>query len=230
MAHRLEIACFNASSAIHAANAGAHRIELCANYPLGGLTPSLTALQHIRAQTSTTTTPINIMIRPRAGDFSYTASEFAQMKAAIAQFKADSLAAPSGFVFGVLDAAGAAVDVARNRELVDLAAPLPCTFHRAFDGVADMRVAAAELVECGFAAVLTDGGGEGAVAGAAKIARLQAEFGERIVFIVGGGVRCGNVGELRRTGAVWYHSAAIMAPGEDVDVEEVKRLRACLDM
>ncbi|PVH97280.1 hypothetical protein DM02DRAFT_86871 [Periconia macrospinosa] len=220
--HCLEIACFNVYSAIHAAKAGAHRIELCADYLLGGITPSLDTLLQIRNHTSPNQ-PINVMIRPRGGDFTYSDAEFAQMKASISEFKTSGTA--SGFVFGVLDAAGKSVDVARNRELVALAAPLPCTFHRAFDGLQDMRAAAEALVECGFAAVLTSGGLEGAVKGADAVERLRVEFDGRIVFILGGGVRSANVGGLKeRTGVRWFHSAGITGEGEDVDVGEVERL------
>ncbi|CAI6335222.1 unnamed protein product [Periconia digitata] len=174
------------------------------------------------------------MIRPRAGDFTYTDSEFAAMKASIALFKAEqgTAAAASGFVFGILNSDGATVDISRNRELVELAAPLPCTFHRAFDQVRDMRAAAEELVACGFAAILTSGVPVGgAIAGAEVVRRLEGDVGGRIALILGGGVREGNVGELRRvTGVRWFHSAAVTADvGEDVDGAEVERLRARLD-
>ena len=93
----LEIACFNASSATVAAQAGADRIELCANYSAGGVTPSHSTLQHVRKEV---TIPINVMIRPRAGNFDYSDEEFTLMKKDMEVLK--PLA--SGFVFGILDA------------------------------------------------------------------------------------------------------------------------------
>lgn len=220
----LEIACFTTASATTALSAGADRIELCTSYAAGGLTPSLSSLTSIRQTTTTPTVPINVMIRPRPGDFVYSAQEFAQMKSDLQTLKPHA----SGFVFGILDARGA-VDEARNRELAELARPLPCTFHRAFDGVGDQGEAVGRLIRCGFAAILTSGGEGDAVAGAGSVARLQEEFGERISFIVGGGVRSTNVAALRRqTKAPWYHSAALTQPGEVVDGEEVGRMQSIL--
>ncbi|EAT89821.1 hypothetical protein SNOG_03090 [Parastagonospora nodorum SN15] len=117
----LEIACFTPSSAISAAQAGADRIELCANYAGGGVTPDIHSLLAIRKEVGRDVL-INVMIRPRAGDFVYSTKEMEAMRHDIALFT--PLA--SGFVFGILDANGR-VDVARNSELVDIAAPLPWT-------------------------------------------------------------------------------------------------------
>ncbi|KAF2799445.1 hypothetical protein K505DRAFT_321152 [Melanomma pulvis-pyrius CBS 109.77] len=213
----LEIACFNTSSAIAAANAGADRIELCADYAAGGVTPSLDSLQHLRNKIRT---PVNIMIRPREGDFDYSDAEFQQMKSEIELFKPVS----SGFVFGILDDENR-VDEQRNQELVGLAAPLPCTFHRAFDQVPDLHEATEQIIKCGFISILTSGGQATAIVGAESVARLQKKFGDNISFILGGGVRSTNAESLQRqTNVLWLHSAAITKSGEDVDEEEVARL------
>jgi copper homeostasis protein len=217
----LEIACFNSASAIAAAKAGADRIELCADYAAGGVTPSLSTLQDVRKET---TVPINVMIRPRGGDFNYSDAEFERMKKDIEMFKASV----SGSVFGILDSGGC-IDEARNRELVEWAAPLPCTFHRAIDEVEDLQDAVEELIRCGFKAILTSGGMKNALEGAEKVGHLQEKLGTSISLILGGGVRSTNVGELkRRTRVPWFHSAAITAPGEDVDAEEVKNIQQIL--
>lgn len=217
----LEVACFNASSAIAAAEAGADRIELCADYAAGGVTPSADALNEIR---NATTKPVNVMIRPRPGDFVYTTLQHYQMKLDIVNFKP----VVSGFVFGILDSENR-VDEARNRELVDLAAGLPCTFHRAFDAVPDQAEAVESLIRCGFTSILTSGGQADAVAGAGFVAHLQKDFGDRIKFILGGGVRSTNIAALRQqTNVAWYHSAAITQPGENVDKEEVSSLQSIL--
>lgn len=217
----LEIACFNASSAIAAAGAGADRIELCADYAAGGVTPSIDTYHEIRSATSK---PINIMIRPRPGHFIYTATEYDQMKLDLLEFEPIA----SGFVFGILDSENR-VDEARNRELVDLAAGLPCTFHRAFDTVPDQTEAVESLIRCGFTSILTSGGPGDAMSGAGCVARLQKEYGDRITFIHGGGVRSTNLSTLRKqTKAPWYHSAAITQSGEDVDPDEVSRLKSLI--
>ncbi|KAL1597306.1 hypothetical protein SLS60_008890 [Paraconiothyrium brasiliense] len=217
----LEIACFNVPSAMEAAEAGADRIELCADYAAGGVTPSLDAITELR---KATTKPINVMIRPRPGDFVYTSLQFYQMKLDILNFKPSA----SGFVFGILDAENR-VDEARNRELVEMAAGFPCTFHRAFDSVPDQGEAVESLIRCGFTSILTSGGQPNAVAGAGHVAQLQKDFGDRITFIIGGGIRSTNVAALRQqTQVPWYHSAALTQPGEEVDKDEVSRLQSAL--
>ncbi|KFY86413.1 hypothetical protein V498_07504 [Pseudogymnoascus sp. VKM F-4517 (FW-2822)] len=118
----LEIACFNAPSALIAARAGADRIELCADRSVGGTTPPLSDLEAIKAQQ--VEIPVMVMIRPRGGDFVYSDEEFAQMKEEMKRFR--GLA--DGFVFGILKEEGGevVVDGERNSELVELARPLPC--------------------------------------------------------------------------------------------------------
>ncbi|KAF1986441.1 hypothetical protein K402DRAFT_377649 [Aulographum hederae CBS 113979] len=232
----LEIACFTPTSAITAITAitaGADRIELCASYHLGGVTPPLSWLEQIKSHFANCTSeiiPINVMLRPRCGDFFYTSSEFDQMRDALTSF-AD--AGADGFVFGILTENGD-IDAERNTKLVQLASVRgkSCTFHRAFDGIDDGRKIEAlnTLVECGFEAVLTSGtaGAEGAIGGVEVLGRLVEAAEGRIEVVVGGGVRSGNLGGLRGTGARWFHSAA-MGEGEEVDEVEVGRLRELVE-
>lgn len=217
----LEIACFSANSAIAAAKFGADRVELCADYDAGGITPPVEWLSAIRTVTNI---PVNVMIRPRGGDFNYTNTEFHQMQAEIATFK--SLA--DGFVFGILNNCKE-VDTTRTSQLVQLAAPLPCTFHRAIDETSNLHEAVEDVIECGCTSILTSGGVASAAQGTNKIANLQSDFGQRITLIVGGGVRRTNLKELKDiTQVPWFHSAAIMKAGEEVDSEEVVSLKAII--
>lgn len=228
----LEIACFNASSAIRAAKAGADRIELCADYAAGGVTPPLSTLHSIRDELQkshkgfekeeTNTVPINVMIRSRGGDFNYSAVEFSQMRSSMEMFK-DSKTV-DGFVFGVLDEEKR-IDVARNRELVEVARPLPCTFHRAIDEVDDLGTAVSTIIDLGFHSILTSGGARSATDGADKVSKLRKQYGERISLVLGGGIRSTNVVDLKKkTEVEWVHSAAITGPDEDVDENEVRGL------
>ncbi|KAF2711780.1 hypothetical protein K504DRAFT_465517 [Pleomassaria siparia CBS 279.74] len=217
----LEVACFNTTSAVAAAHAGADRIELCADYAGGGITPALASLQQLRKYINI---PINVMIRPREGDFRYLDAEFQQMKSYIQLYKPDA----SGFVFGILDDQNH-VDGPRNQALVELATPLPCTFHRAFDQVPDQHEAMERLIKCGFTSILTSGGQLNAVSGAEQVTELQKKFGDKITFILGGGVRSSNAKALQQqTNVPWLHSAAITQPGEDADKDEVMKLHAIL--
>ncbi|KAF2631801.1 hypothetical protein BU25DRAFT_197168 [Macroventuria anomochaeta] len=227
----LEIACFNASSAIAAVKAGANRIELCADYAAGGVTPSLSTLQAICAAVPDLQQPtprdgfgitINVMIRPRGGEFSYTPAEFDQMKKDIEMFKESKRV--DGFVFGIL-CENKMLDEKRNRELVEAAKPLPCTFHRAIDEVEDLDVAVETIIDCGFKSILTSGGANTASEGMHVVRYLQEKYHGKLDVIIGGGIRSTNVLKLKgETGVKWLHSAALTGDGEEVDEEEVRRM------
>src|SRR6187431_16613 len=107
----LEIACFTAESAIIAQQNGADRIELCANMLEGGTTPDFETAKKVRGELEI---KMNVMIRPRGGDFVYTDAEFEQMKSEIKQFKKINV---DGFVFGILNEDNS-FDRERNKELV----------------------------------------------------------------------------------------------------------------
>lgn len=131
-------------------------------------------------------------------------------------------------LLGILDSEKR-VDQARNSELVELAAPLPCTFHRATDEVDNLDEAVQFVIQCGFRSILTSGGKKNAVLGMERVSQLQEKFGNQIDFILGGGVRSTNAEQLRRTTRVaWIHSAATTKAGEEVDSEEVTKLRNVL--
>ncbi|KAF3385632.1 Copper homeostasis protein cutC [Penicillium rolfsii] len=242
----LEIACFNEESAINAARGGADRIELCQDYQSGGLSPHPSVLQAVKTRVSI---PVYVMIRPHARDFCYDKEDFESMKATL-QLMNNSGA--DGFVFGILHQApdpGAAgrnawVDIARNKELVQLAAGKPCTFHRAFDCIpeSDWETALADIRECGFAAILTSGGpsSTNAVDCMDQLADLvhrqschlgsPAQAGRRpLEVIVGGGVRPTNIGVLRqRTLATHFHSSGLSLGSETVSVTAVQNLKQAL--
>ncbi|OAF54793.1 hypothetical protein VC83_08884 [Pseudogymnoascus destructans] len=211
----LEIACFNAPSAIIAANVGADRIELCANRSVGGTTPLLSDLEAIKLEVKI---PVMVMIRPRGGDFIYSDEEFAQMKEDIGRFR--GLA--DGFVFGILkqeEGGVVVVDGERNSSLVDLARPLPCTFHRAVDATSDYHTAVREVAACGFKTVLTSGGIQGDVVGGyGNLPTFGDGEGERgLVIMPGGGVRREVLEVLvRETGCWWFHSSGIVGGGGGV--------------
>ena len=101
------------------------------------------------------------MIRPRAGDFVYSAGEFEEMKASIANAK---VLGADGLVLGILKRDNS-VDIQRTGELVSLAKPLPVTFHRAFDESADLSQALDDVAQTGAARILTSGGARTALKG-----------------------------------------------------------------
>lgn len=195
----LEISLDSVESAIAAERGGAARVELCANLPAGGTTPSAGMIATVRKAIHI---GLHVMIRPRAGDFCYTAHEFELMKRDILmakQLRAD------GLVLGILCADGT-VDVNRTRELVDLARPVSVTFHRAFDMAVNLPAALDQVIESGADRVLTSGGEPSAEKALDALQALVHAARNRIDVIVCGGVREHNVRRiLDATGAREVH-------------------------
>lgn len=219
---QLEIACFNLESAIVAQQNGADRVELCFDINLGGISPSLDMIETVRAALSI---DLYVMVRPRGGNFVYSDDEFQQMKNEIEQFKKLKV---DGFVFGILNKDGS-INQEQNSELVALAHPLPCTFHRAFDVVKNVNQSLESIIECGFKTVLTSGQEKNVVEGIAVLAELVKKADDRITIMPGGGLRSTNIKSLvEKTGASFYHSSAIVDSSEIADAEEVKTLKSNL--
>jgi copper homeostasis protein len=196
----LEISVETLAAAIAAVRGGADRIELCEDLSVGGVTPSAELMRQARKQIQI---PIFAMIRPRGGDFNYSGTEFVEMKAHIEMAKSGRM---DGVVFGILTANGC-VDVQRNKELVKSAKPLPATFHRAFDELEDLQTGLEDVIATGVTRVLTSGGGATAEEGAASIARLLTQAGDRITILPGGGIRPGNLRKIARDArASEFHS------------------------
>jgi copper homeostasis protein len=218
----LEIACFNAESALIAQQNGADRVELCANMHEGGTTPDFEFARKVRAELSI---KMNVMIRPRGGDFVYTDAEFEQMKSEIKQFKDINV---DGFVFGILNKDNS-FNLERNKELVTLATPIPCTFHRAFDVVSNVYESLESLIDCGFQTVLTSGQGENVIEGIEVLQTLVEKANGRIVVMPGGGLRSTNIRILnQKVNATYYHSSAITNSTETANGDEVKSIKSNL--
>ena len=215
MKKRLEIACFSIESAIVAYRNGADRIEFCSDYTSGGLTPSLSDTKIIL---NAVDIPVFIMIRPKTDGFVYSENELNKMKEEIIAFKTIGIA---GFVFGILDSTGK-IDGPRNRELVAIAHPLPCTFHRAFDGILDKVEALETVINCGFKYLLTSGGEHPAEQGVEMLKRLIQISKKRLRILVGGGIRSQNIRSIaEKTNADYFHSAAIINSSNIADSQEI---------
>src|SRR5690606_10189706 len=107
----VEVCANSLESAINAQKAGADRIELCVELGVGGLTPSYGLLKRIKEYVSI---PINVLIRPRSGDFTYSDLEFNIMRTDIELCKNLGF---NGIVSGVL-LRDLTLDVKRTKELV----------------------------------------------------------------------------------------------------------------
>ena len=218
---KIEIACFNPVSAIIAFENGADRIEFCDGLNQGGTTPNFESTKQIRGKINI---PIFVMIRPRGGDFTYSDEEFLQMKSDVIQLKSLQV---DGFVFGILDENNE-VNILQNKELVDLAKPYPCTFHRAFDRAVDLENTLEKVIDCGFKTILTSGQKPNVSEGKENLKKLIELSNKRIEILVGGGLRSTNIEEIRAfTKAEYFHSSAI-TDGDFANADEVAALKYCL--
>jgi copper homeostasis protein len=198
----LEICIDSVESAVAAERGGAQRVELCADLLEGGITPGAGLIASVRSHISIS---LFVMIRPRGGDFCYTDLEFEVMQKEI-EYVRNSGA--DGIVLGILDR-DACVDVIRSRQLVQLANPLPVTFHRAIDMTPNLSAALEDVIETGARRVLTSGGAPNVTVGANQIAQLVNQAKGRISIMPGGGVSSENIAEIARaTGATEFHSSA----------------------
>jgi copper homeostasis protein len=181
--------------AIQAAQAGASRLEVCACMSESGTTPSIGLVTAILSRLKI---PAFVMIRPRGGDFVYDEAELDVM---LRDIDAMKRAGAHGIVSGALES-GRQIDCGATKALRDAAAPLPFTFHRAFDLAPELESALEELKELGVNRVLTSGGASSAIVGADAIARLQRRAGTAVTMIAGGGVRAPHAAELMRVSGV----------------------------
>jgi copper homeostasis protein len=196
----LEISVESLDSAVAAERGGANRIELCANLSVGGLTPSEQLMRDTRAAVRL---PIFAMIRPRDENFVYIASELAHMRSEIALAKFCGM---DGLVFGILHEDNT-VNVEHTRELVELARPLPVTFHRAFDETPDLHAALESIISAGATRILTSGGKPNALEGARVLADLVRAANCRIKILPGGGINPTNLRKIvSLTGVSEFHS------------------------
>jgi copper homeostasis protein len=218
----LEISVESINAAAAAERGGADRIELCSDLSVGGLTPDPVLTRAVRQQIQI---PIFVMIRPRAGDFVYSSPEFAQMKESVAE--ARDLGA-DGVVFGILKP-DRIVDIERTRELVELAQPLPVTFHRAFDTCPELSQALENVLQSGASRILTSGGAASAPEGSAKIKMLIAAARQHITIIPGAGINSGNILQLAAaTRALEFHSglSSVLPHGQTDYIQFEKEVRA----
>ncbi|MDD4515041.1 copper homeostasis protein CutC [Massilibacteroides sp.] len=199
----IEICANSAQSCVEAEQGGAARVELCAAIPEGGTTPSYGEIKAARELTSRI--DINIIIRPRGGDFLYTPAEVRSMLYDIEMAKELKV---HGVVFGCLTPDGD-IDVTLLKRLMDAAKPLSVTFHRAFDVCRNPFLALEQLIDAGCDRILTSGQEKDAVTGIPLLAELVKRAAGRIIIMPGCGVREQNIARIEaETGATEFHTSA----------------------
>ncbi|MEV6068003.1 copper homeostasis protein CutC [Nocardia sp. NPDC052001] len=203
--------------------AGATRVELCTGLSVGGLTPNIALIEAAVAAASKV--QVHVLIRPRPGDFRYSADEVALMRADVERVRS---AGAHGVVIGVLDELGH-VAAAPNAELIAAAEGMEVTCHRAFDVCADPYDGFDQLLELGFTRLLTSGRQESVLDGAALITRLVTLADGRIQVMACGGLRADNARRVIELTGVRDLHAAVRVPvpaltrpdGTDVSFAEI---------
>ena len=197
----LEICACNFQSVINAEKAGAHRIELCSELAVGGLTPSFGLLKQTIYNSKI---PTFVLIRPSSGNFTYSDSEYKIMKQDIQICKDLGFA---GIVSGVLNQDNT-VDIRRTNQLIELSRPLAFTFHRAFDWVPNPIEALEQLIELGADRILTSGQASSAEEGIDLLKQLKAKAEDRITILPGGGINAQNAKLFIDCGFTEIHASA----------------------
>lgn len=217
----IEICCGSIQSAANAKAGGAVRIELCQGLVEGGTTPSPATIEYAVKELGL---KVFVLVRPRGGDFCYNELEIKTMEQDVEFCKQAGVA---GIVVGFLHPGGT-IDTELTRRFVQLAAPIPVTFHRAFDECSDPLNALEQIIDCGCARILTSGCKPTAMEGADMLKQLVQQANRRIKILAGSGVTPENAAELRyKTGAPEIHgSCKITRPDGawETDAEQVKKL------
>ena len=203
MKYLIENCANSAESCAMAQKGGADRVELCAGIPEGGTTPSYGEMK--KAREILTTTRLNVIIRPRGGDFLYTDNELDIMETDIETAK--SIGA-DGVVFGCLTAEGY-IDKKAMQRLMKAADGLSVTFHRAFDVCREPLQALEDIIALGCDRILTSGQCGTAFEGMDMIKELVGKAGDRIIIMPGCGVNKSNIRQIAlHTGAKEFHMSA----------------------
>lgn len=199
MRFKLEICVDTVESAVDAQKAGADRVELCDNLSEGGTTPGFGTISSARNNLNI---GLNVIIRPRGGDFLYSDLEYDIMKREI---DICGECGVDGVVLGILRSGGA-IDVERTAKLIELASPMSVTFHRAFDMCSDPLQGLEDVISTGASRILTSGQKDKAQDGAELISQLVVHADDRIIIMPGSGINESNIAWIVRvTGAKEFH-------------------------
>ena len=214
----LECCCTSFEEAVEAEKGGARRVELCDRLDIGGVTPPMEMIS--RTLECCRGIDVNVLVRPRGGDFVYNEEETKQMIASIEECKHLGV---NAVVIGALREDGS-IDIETMRRLIAAARPLEVTFHRAFDECADTRQALEDIIGLGCERLLTSGHEADAFTGRFEIARLVRQAQGRIVIMAGCGVRPHNIAAIEaETLAAEFHSSSHGSDGR-TDREIVRQL------
>jgi len=197
----LEICANSLESSINAQQAGAHRIELCVELGVGGITPSFGMVEQVLAHV---TIPVFVLIRPRSGHFCYTNSELTLMQSDIKTYKSMGC---HGFVSGVLNR-DHTINISAVKQLIIACDSLPFTFHRAFDWTPDPIKALDSLIYLGVNRLLTSGQAASAFEGLDSLITFKSHASTNLIIMPGAGIRIENILKFKAAGFSEIHTSA----------------------
>lgn len=181
----LEVCVDSVESAVNAELGGADRIELCGDLIVGGTTPSLALYERIREKI---TIPIHVLLRPRFGDFLYSAEE---IEILLRQAETFSASGADALVIGCLTTDGQ-LDTDTLNQIINAGKGTPCNLHRAFDMCRDLDKALETAQKLGIVSILTSGGAASAIDGLQTLNHLKQNAGS-IDIMAGAGLNAQNL-------------------------------------
>ncbi len=194
------------ASAVAAVLGGADRLELCANLAIDGTTPSPALFKQVQRDCDV---KINVLIRPRFGDFLYSEPEMEEMCTEIQAFHA---LGANGAVIGVLTPEGD-LDEEKMRRLTACAGDMEITLHRAFDMTRNPTAALESAVRLGCKTILTSGQAPDALSGRDVLHAVSTQAAGRIDIMAGCGVKKENIQAIYdHTGITSFHTTGRRAP------------------
>lgn len=196
----VEVVCSTVEDVVAAASGGADRVEFCSHLPSGGLTPGRALIEEARREAQARGLVFRVLIRPREGDFVYTASERLSI---VREAEALMSLGLDKVVTGGLNAQGRP-DAALLKELDEAVGLQHVVFHRAIDEAVDMKLAAFVLHQAGIRTVLSSGGAVRAVDGGEGLGHLLAAGLE---VVAGAGVQPDHAGSLVALGVEGVHAS-----------------------
>ncbi|MGH4117380.1 copper homeostasis protein CutC [Clostridium sp.] len=189
MSYILEVCVDSVESAMEAVKGGTNRLEVCSNLIIGGTTPNINLFKILREKVSL---KMNVLIRPRYGDFCYTENEFEIMKRDIRMFKK---AGASGVVIGMLKPDGT-LNIDGMKQLIAEAEGMHVTLHRAFDLCRDPLATLEEAKKLGINSILTSGQKNSCTQGKELLKKLVEKSEHKIEILIGSGINSSNVEDV----------------------------------
>ena len=219
----LEIAALTLQDVLNAEAGGANSVEISKDLSVGGLTPDFDLVRRARdaAQLG-----IYVMLRPHARDFLYNAREIDEILDG-ARLRAQT--GVQGVVFGAVTPENR-LDLEVVTRVAHAAIPLSMTVHRAIDLSTEPEQALAGLVGI-VPRVLTAGPAPTAWEGRAALAQWVSTYGNRLRFVVSGGLKIEHLPEMiAQVKAHEYHFGSAARTDGVVAVDKVRALRTACDV